>query len=101
MERVRLDNFPIVSAGYDPEAEVLEIEFRRGALYQYFEVPQGVYDWLMRVPNKGEYLENMIKDVYRFENVTPAPAPGIPLEEALAASLAALPKGPQSGDGSA
>ena len=42
---VESSNF--ASIGYDLEKEILEIEFNHGGVYQYFDVPQSVYEELM------------------------------------------------------
>ena len=44
MERQYVSSSNIASIGYDPDNLVLEIEFLSGAVYQYYDVPQSVYD---------------------------------------------------------
>jgi hypothetical protein len=43
MERTPVTSTDILSVGYDPDQELLEVEFIRGAVYQYSGVPVGVY----------------------------------------------------------
>ena len=40
MERQYVSSSNIASIGYDPDNQVLEIEFLSGAVYQYYDVPQ-------------------------------------------------------------
>jgi hypothetical protein len=43
----------------------LEIAFNNGNVYQYFDVPEAVYDELMRAESIGKFLNANIKDNYR------------------------------------
>lgn len=45
---------------------ILEIEFHHGAIYQYFDVPEYVFEELISSVAKGSYFINEIKD--KFEN---------------------------------
>jgi hypothetical protein len=71
MERSALTSSSVASAGYDEATSVLEIEFRSGRVYQFEEVPRGVFDWLLRTPNKGSYVARMINNKFRYRDVTP------------------------------
>jgi hypothetical protein len=88
MERVPLASRALVSAGYDPETQTLELEWKGGRIYQYLAVPPGTYQWLLHACNKGAFVSRMINDRYQFRDVTPPP-PGAQqdLAEALRASL--------------
>ena len=77
--------------GYDADTCELEIEFNSGQVYLYEEVPQSVYDWLLRAPNKGIFITRQITGRYpeRALSRPPATAPDA-LEQALRDSLANL-----------
>ena len=54
MERRAVRSTNVASVGYDPKSMVLEIEFKRGGVYQYSGVPEKRYQgvgnaelWLM------------------------------------------------------
>lgn len=92
MERQRLTSTSVVSAGYEADGGLLELEFKGGRLYRYRDVPSGVFEWLLRTPNKGAYVQRMIADRYAYEAV-PVSDEGVSeaemsLLEALQASLA-------------
>lgn len=72
MERSPLASSSVASAGYDDSTRVLEIEFKSGRIYQFDDVPRGVFDWLLRTPNKGSYVARMINGKYRHRDVTDA-----------------------------
>ena len=57
------------SIGYDPDSETLEVEFTSGSVYQYFNVPSGLYDQLMAAPSKGQFLNVYIRNGYPYSRV--------------------------------
>jgi hypothetical protein len=71
MQRTPLQSRAVLSAGYDPATQELELEFQNGRIYRYREVPAGVYEFLLRSPSKGGYVNRMIQSRYAFEEVTP------------------------------
>lgn len=59
----------VASIGYDPDTSTLEIEFNNGAIYQYFDVNENVYNELLNASSVGGYLASNIKGKYRFSRV--------------------------------
>lgn len=88
MERTPLTSNAVISAGYDQATQQLEIEFKGGRLYRYFDVPPGVYDFLLRTPSKGGFINRMIEGKYRYEEHKPE-QPELDVLAALTASLRA------------
>lgn len=66
MERNPVSSSNVESVGYDEDSGTLEVEFKNGTLYQYFDVPQGTYDGLVSADSVGGYLAANIKGVYRY-----------------------------------
>lgn len=70
MNRTPVDNSSnIESIGYDLDTATLEIEFKNNSIYQYFDVPQNIFNDLMMAESKGQYLAQHIKGVYRYSRV--------------------------------
>ena len=69
MERRSVSSSSISSIGYEGTTSTLEIEFSDGAIYQYFDVSQAVYDELMSASSHGQYLAHQIKGHYRYARV--------------------------------
>ena len=65
MERKKLNSSRIRSAGYDPKAQVLEIEFSDGKVIQYSGVSQEVNRQLMSSPSPVSFFEDKIAENYR------------------------------------
>ena len=67
MNRQLVESSNLASIGYDAENEILEIEFNHGGVYQYFDVPENVYDELMDADSHGQYFDRNIKKAgYQF-----------------------------------
>ncbi|MBW3571266.1 MAG: KTSC domain-containing protein [Gemmatimonadetes bacterium] len=71
MKRERLDSSSLASAGYDPAAHVLEVEFRNGGIYQYFDVDGDEYHEFRTAPSKGRYLNTRIKPGHPARKLSP------------------------------
>ena len=65
MRRNTVSSSNILSIGYDSKTLTLEIEFKSGSIYQYFDVPEGEYRGLMQSESHGKYFHANIKDRYR------------------------------------
>lgn len=70
MERQYVSSSNIASIGYDVDNMVLEVEFLNGSIYQYYDVPQIIYDGLMAADSHGKYLAAYIKKGgYRYTRI--------------------------------
>jgi hypothetical protein len=57
----------LLSVGYNELTRILEIEFKKSGIYQYFAVPLGVFNDLMNSDSKGIYFDRNIKSKYSYE----------------------------------
>ena len=69
MERKPVTSSNIASIGYDENSSTLEIEFLNNSIYQYFDVPQHIYQALMQADSHGQYLAQNIKGAYRYSKI--------------------------------
>jgi KTSC domain-containing protein len=69
MTRAPVHSSSIASVGYSMETATLEVEFRRGPTYQYFNVPPLPVLWLMAAPSKGAFFNQHIRTCYRYQRV--------------------------------
>ena len=67
MNRTPVSSSNLRSVGYDSATQVLEIEFKSGDIYQWFAVPNAVYDELMHSPSIGGYYSKHIRGNYKPE----------------------------------
>ena len=70
MNRTPVSSSDLASVGYDARQHILEIEFLTGSIYQYFNVPQQVYDELMAADSHGRYFDaNVKKAGYSYKQI--------------------------------
>jgi hypothetical protein len=69
MERQQVESSNLASIGYDAENEILEVEFKHGGVYQYFDVPEYVYEELMDADSHGRYFVRNVKDEYEYQKM--------------------------------
>jgi hypothetical protein len=49
---------------YDPDTQLLTIQFTSGRSYDYKNVPQDIVDGLAQADSSGRYFNSNIKNVY-------------------------------------
>jgi hypothetical protein len=54
-------------ARYSPRAQTLDIWYKGGDRYTYFDVPEEVYEDLLAAASAGEYVNREIKPHFRYE----------------------------------
>jgi hypothetical protein len=70
MHRVDLDSTTLAWVRYSPEQLVMELGFRNGGTYAYFDVPNATYDELLRADSKGRYFNHHIRNNFRMQSVS-------------------------------
>ena len=76
MRRRRVESRTVRSVGYERKSRILEIEFQSGVVYQYVDVPAGVYEQLWKAESKGRYFNSEIREAYEFVRVEGGRAAG-------------------------
>jgi hypothetical protein len=69
MDRKRIVSSNVASIGYDAASQTLEVEFLNGSVYQYYNVPAGVFEQFEHAPSKGAFLNEQIRNLYPFSRV--------------------------------
>jgi hypothetical protein len=60
------DSSNIARFRYTSESNILEIEFKKGGIYQYFDVPEAVFEQMKTASSTGQYFAANVKGVFRF-----------------------------------
>lgn len=68
MERTNFKSSNILSAGYDPESKLLEVEYKTG-LYRYHDVPEEKWKALQKAESKGGFIAAKIKPLHKCVKV--------------------------------
>ena len=66
MEHIPLNSSTIQTAAYDPQSMTMEVAFVNGTIYQYFDVPEHVFQSLLSAASAGAYLNANVKGIYRY-----------------------------------
>lgn len=56
----------ITGFGYVKERQMLTVDFKNGTRYNYYDVPEVVFERMKAAPSKGQFLAQNIKSVYRY-----------------------------------
>ncbi|MEL7653974.1 MAG: KTSC domain-containing protein [Stutzerimonas stutzeri] len=70
MKRVALQSSSLRSLSYDPEQQILEVEFSSGALYRYEAVPPEAVQALLEADSLGRHFNQVFKPQhYRYRRI--------------------------------
>ena len=61
MNRDPVTSTSLKSIGYDPNNNVLEVEFIKGSVYEYSGVSQDTYDSIMTADSIGSAFSKLVK----------------------------------------
>jgi hypothetical protein len=56
----------IARFAYDEQSQVLKVEFKNSSQYDYFDVPENVFEGMRNAPSRGQYLAQQVKGIYRY-----------------------------------
>ena len=66
MEKQHTESSVIGAVGH---SRVLEIQFESGKVYQYFDVPEDVYEDMLNAESKGKYFNSHIRGKYNYQEI--------------------------------
>ena len=70
MKKYPVDSAAMTSVGYDADQRVLEIQFKNGgAIRQFYEVPEEIFDDLMAADSQGDYFNTAIHGKFEERRV--------------------------------
>ncbi|MBU1246527.1 KTSC domain-containing protein [Patescibacteria group bacterium] len=69
MQRTQVNSSNICSIGYDMQADILEVEFISGDIYQYFNVPEYLHQQFLNTSSHGQFLNDHIRYNYRYQKI--------------------------------
>jgi len=70
MLRFPIPSTEITQVGYQEDSETLEIQFVKGGVYQFFNVPSSVFDEFMSAPSKEGYYHSKIGERFPCARVS-------------------------------
>lgn len=66
MDWCAINSTNISRARWDASSLVMEIEFQNGRVYQYFDVPEAIFNGLCAAGSAGTYFNENIKGAFRY-----------------------------------
>ena len=69
MRRYSVASSNLASVGYDTPTQTLEVEFLSGSVYQYYNVPENIYEQLMQAGSKGRFFHQYIRNAYPYSRI--------------------------------
>jgi len=79
MNVIAVESTTLAMVAYDAARELLQLEFRSRAIYQYFGVPAAVHTALLRASSKGSYFNRVIRGRFRYSLASNTQV-GVPIE---------------------
>ena len=72
MNRLAVESTTLLTIAYDADRQVLQIEFRDRAIYNYLDVPGDVYQNLVDAPSIGGYFNRSIRGRFVYVRIAVA-----------------------------
>jgi hypothetical protein len=72
LQTVTVESSALAKVAYDHQRATLQVEFRDGAVYQYFDVPVLNYHGLLQANSKGDYFNRHIRNLFTYMVLHPA-----------------------------
>lgn len=69
IERTEVTSSNIRSLGYRLSSFLLQVEFKDGSIYNYYDVPESIYNDFLTSTSKGKFLNNNIAFRFRYEKI--------------------------------
>ena len=69
MKMTHVESSNVKAVGYNKDSSTLQVEFKHGGTYQYFDVPENVFVELLNSDSVGGYLASDIKGTYKYSKV--------------------------------
>lgn len=69
MERTPVASSNIASIGFDAETETLEVEFKSGLVYQYYNVPQFMHEQIVTASSVGAFFNANVRNAFACAKV--------------------------------
>ena len=70
MNRQPIESSVIVSAGYDPDTNTMDVEFVSGRVYRYFMIPAETFEALTKADSAGRYFNETIRERFPSQELT-------------------------------
>jgi hypothetical protein len=70
MDITAVESSTLAKVGYEADRRLLQLEFRSGAVYDYFGVPASVHESLLLSSSKGYYFNRLVRGRFPYSRST-------------------------------
>lgn len=63
---VKVSSSNIEEVGYVPSTNTLQVKFKNGSLYNYYQVPVEVFEEFIKSESVGKYFQTNVRLVFQF-----------------------------------
>ena len=60
------DSTMMIGFGYVKKTQILTVHFKHGARYNYYDVPETVFEEMKTASSKGQFFALNIRDCYQY-----------------------------------
>jgi KTSC domain-containing protein len=75
LTRVPLESSLLAWVGYDATRRQLQVQFRSGEHYLYFQVPPTRYHALLEAASKGAFFNHQIRNCFPYQHLSRPSSP--------------------------
>jgi hypothetical protein len=70
MKRYPASSDAVRSVGYNPKKQIMEVQFRNGGVYQYFDIEEDTYEeFVLSAPSMGRFMHDRIIGYYDYQRI--------------------------------
>jgi len=69
IQREKVDSSSIAAIGYFQSNAILEVEFVRGPVYRYLDVPPATFHDFLAANSKGVFFNSAVRDRFHYERL--------------------------------
>jgi len=69
IEMHEVESSNIAAVGYDSETETLQIRFHSGKTYQFYGVPDNLFEGLLTAESVGKYFAANVRGQYEYKKL--------------------------------
>ncbi|KOY87248.1 hypothetical protein AD998_14795 [bacterium 336/3] len=66
MENEKIDSSMIAFVSYKKNEQILEVTFQNQTIYEYYKVPEELYEQFMEASSKGQFMNQHIIGNYEY-----------------------------------
>lgn len=63
------DSSNVSKIGYEKSSSTLEVEFKNGGTYHYYDVPEHIWEAFKGANSKGQFIHQNLKGQFRYSKV--------------------------------